>query len=337
MGSATDQASPAKASADSGPTASAAPGEGDRSTHFIFTNKVFHVPEGFFNVSKDTHEPVFNVHLGEVWGKIPFRTLRESFEIGDKSDDARLLTIVEKGLKFVKEIRPGDSIPREILDGTASWRVDDRHLNIAKGRLIVQLVSWMTGSESTITDRFQLEQVVDDPATKQRTQDAFRELAKKMGLPEDRKQEVVDKVDKLARELSYIEALRERYGHVQRIMGQLNRASKLFRNDRELAADVSRMVTLAKSPVAAFDDIFQQVDGQTSEIMAMLKTYDATVAFIRRMRDELHTSLMIWDETIEMWQGQEVDKKNDHSEVLLKRTYQFLAQNFLVSKVWRGR
>lgn len=336
MVSATDDASPSAATNGASP-ASQDSAEGDRSTHFIFTNKVFQLPEGFFNVSKDGHEPVFNVHLGEVWGKIPFKTLRESFDIDEKSEDARLLSVVEKGLKYVKEIRPGDSIPRELLDGTASWRVDDRHLNIAKGRLIIQLVSWLTGTENTVTDRFQLEQVVDDPNTKQRTQEAFREIAKKMGLPEDRRQEVVDKVDKLSRELSYIEALRERYGLIQKIMGQLNRASKLFKTDRELSSDVARMIALAKVPVAAFDDVFLQVDGQTAEIMAMLKTYDATVAFIRRMRDELHTNMMIWDEMIDLWQGQEIDKKNDHSEILLKRTYQFLAQHFLVTKVWRGR
>lgn len=329
--SATSGASPAETRSGSDAA------QADPSTHFIFTNKVFQLPGGYFNIAKDSNEPVFNVDLGDVWGRIPFKTLRDSFEIGDKSDDARLLSIVERGLRYVKEIRPGDSIPREILDGSASWRVDDRHLNIAKGRLTVQLVSWLTGSENTITDQFQLEQIVDDPATKERTQEAFRELAKKMGLPEERRQEVVDKVDKLARELSYIEALRERYGLVQRIMLQLARATKLYRKDRDLAADIARMQVLAKPPVTAFEDIFQQLDGHTGEIMAMLKAYDSTVAFIRRMRDELHVNLMVWDEIIEVWNGMEIDKENPDSEALLKRTYKFLAQHFLISKVWRGR
>jgi hypothetical protein len=309
----------------------------DRSTHFIFVSKVFQLPGGYFSMARDTGETVFNVHLGDVWGKIPFRTLRESFDIGEKTDDGRLLGIVERSLKFVKEIRPGDSIPREILDGTASWRVDERHLNIARGRITLQLVSWMTGSESTVTDRFQLEQMVEDPSIKQRAQQAFSELAKKFGIPDDRKHEVTDKVDKLARELSYIEALRERFGLVQRIMSQLGRASKLFKTDRELSSEVSRMQALAKTPMANFDDIFIQVDGQTGEILSMLKTYDATVAFIRRMRDELHTSLMVWDEIIDTWDHKEVDKTDPETEFLLKKTYQFLAKHFLISKVWRGR
>ncbi|MFV3129986.1 hypothetical protein [Niveispirillum sp. KHB5.9] len=308
--------------------------KGDTSTHFMFTSKVFQLPGGYFALSKDNNDAVFNVHLGEVWGKIPFRTLRESFQIEDKSDDARLLSIVEKGLKYVKEIRPGDSIPRELLDGSASWRVDERHLTIARGRLTLQLVSWITGREEAITDRYKLEQIVDDPLTKSRAQEAFSKLAKQFGLPEERKQEMVDKVDYLARELSYIEALRDRYGHVQKIMAKLSQAKRSFKGDGQIVSDVSRMQALAKTPVANFDDIFEQVDAQTSEVMAMLRTFDAQVAFIRRMRDELHTMLMVWDEMIDMWDGHDIDKEPE-TESRLKRTYQFLAKNFLISKVWQ--
>ncbi len=308
--------------------------KGDASTHFMFTSKVFQLPGGYFSLSKDNNDPVLNVHLGDVWGKIPFRTLRESFQIEDKSDDARLLSIVEKGLKYVKEIRPGDSIPRELLDGSASWRVDERHLTIARGRLTLQLVSWITGRESMITDRFQLEQIVEDPQTKQKAQEAFSKLAKQFGLPEERKQEMVDKVDYLARELSYIEALRDRYAQVQKIMSRLVQAKRTFKGDGQIVADVARMQALAKTPIANFDDIFDQVDAQTSEVMAMLRTFDAQVSFIRRMRDELHTSLMVWDEMIEMWDGNDIDKEPE-TESRLKRTYQFLAKNFLISKVWQ--
>jgi len=308
--------------------------QGDRSTHFVFDSKVFAMPGGYFMIAKDTGDAVFNVHLGDVWGKIPFRTLRESFNIDDKSNDGRLLNIVEKSLKFVKEIRPGDSIPREILDGSASWRVDERHRQIAKGRLTIQLVSWITGQDTNVTDRYKLEQIVEDPATKARAQEAFAKLARQFGLPEERKQEVVDKVDYLARELSYIEALRDRYSLVQKIMVKLNQANRAFKGDRQVQSDISRIQALAKNPVGMFDDIFMQVDGQTTEVMAMLKTFDASVAFIRRMRDELHTSLMLWDDIITAWDGLDVDR-NPETEGMLKKLYQFLAQHFLLTKVWQ--
>jgi hypothetical protein len=307
--------------------------EPSASTHFLFQSKVFSLPGGYFTLHEHT-EPVFSVHLGDVWGKIPFRTLRESFQIDEKSEDARLLGVVEKGLKYVKEIRPGDSIPRELLDGSASWRVEERHLNIARGRLTLQLVSWISGKEEMVTDPYELERIVEDPQTKVRVQEAFSKLAKQFGIPDDRKQEIVDKVDNLARELSYIEALRERYGHIQKMMVKLVHAKKMFRSDQQLANDIARMVALAKQPLAHFDDIFEQVAGQTAEVMAMLSTFDAQVAFIRRMRDDLHTLLMVWDEMIDMWDGNDPERDAE-TENRLKRTYQFLAKNFLISKVWQ--
>ncbi|HYC05140.1 MAG TPA: hypothetical protein VED40_17740 [Azospirillaceae bacterium] len=319
-----DKAAAAQAGGDS---------EASRSTHFVFDNKVFQVPGGYFNMAKEG-EAVFNVKLGDVWGKVNFRTLIDAFNIDPKGPDAELLAKVEKGLKFVKEIRPGDSIPREILDGTASWKVDERHLLIARGRLSVQLVSWITGNEEVVTDRNQLERAVEDPNIKNRVQQAFGELAKKFGLPEERRQEVVDKVDAMARELSYIEALRDRYGQVQRIVVQLGRINKAYKADRQITGDISRMMALFKNPVGFFDDIFEQLDGQTAEIFAMLKSYDASVAFIRRMRDELHTNLMVWDEMIVDWTALEYES-GPEVEAMLKRTYQFLAQNFLISKVWQ--
>ncbi|MDE1149658.1 MAG: hypothetical protein PW843_24165 [Azospirillaceae bacterium] len=322
---------PAAATTNSKP---AAQGEASRSTHFMFENKVFSVAGAHFSFARDSNEAVYNVELGDMWGKIPFRTLREAFGIAEDSPDAGLLGVVERSLKFVKIIRPGDSIPRELLDGTASWRVEDHHLAIARGRITVQLVSWITGKETLVTDRAQLEQLVEDPQTKQRAQQAFTELAKRFGIPEERKQEIVDKVDTVARELSYIEALRDRYAQVQRIITGLAQAGRIYKTDRQIQADLSRMMALVKQPILDFEDMFSQLDAQTGEIMAVLKSYESQIAFIRRMRDELHTRLMLWDDLITAWEG-DAAERGPELEGRLKKTYQFLAQNFLVTKVWQ--
>ncbi|MDZ5647386.1 hypothetical protein [Nitrospirillum sp. BR 11828] len=316
------------------PAAAASEAHASRSTHFLFENKVFSVPGAFFSFAHDSNEAVYNVQLGDVWGKIAFRTLREAFGIDDNSADAVLLGVVERSLKYVKTIRPGDSIPRELLDGTASWRVEDSHLQIARGRITVQLVSWITGKETLVTDRGQLEQVVEDPQTKQRAQQAFSELARRFGIPEERKQEIVDKVESIARELSYIEALRDRYHKVQQIITSMGQAGRIYKTDRQLQSDLSRMMALVKQPILDFEDIFGQLDAQTGEIMAVLKSYDSQVSFIRRMRDELHTRLMLWDDVIYAWDGEPVER-GPELEARLKKTYHFLAQHFLVTKVWQ--
>jgi len=321
-------------SSESAPADPALDGAGDRSTHFIFSSRVFNLPGGFFAVAKDTGDPVFHVHLGDVWGKIPIRKLKESFEIDEASGDGNLLLIVEKGLKYVREIRPGDSIPRELLDGSASWRVEERHLQIAKGRLTHQLVCWISGQDQAVVDRNQLAAILEDPEIRQRAQEAFAALATQFGLPEERKDEVVTKVDQLARELSYIEALRDRQGQVQQIFVKLAQIGRIYKGDRQFQSDLSRMNVLAKQPLANFNYLFSRIDAQAKDVMAMLKNFADEVAFIRRTRDDLHTSLMLWDEMIEAWQEQDTDRGAE-MEFLVKRTYQFLAQHFLVSKVWQ--
>ncbi|MEA1676941.1 hypothetical protein [Nitrospirillum sp. BR 11163] len=128
--------------------------------------------------------------------------------------------------------------------------------------------------------------------------------------------------------------MRDRYGQVQQIIAGLSQAGRIYKTDRQLQADLTRMMALVKQPILDFEDIFGQLDAQTSEIMAVLKSYDSQVAFIRRMRDELHTRLMLWDDLIYAWDGEPMER-GPELEARLKKTYQFLAQHFLVTKVWQ--
>ncbi|CAK0773131.1 hypothetical protein WCLP8_4980003 [uncultured Gammaproteobacteria bacterium] len=245
-----------------------------------------------------------------------------------------MLRIVESSLKFVKVIRPGESIPRELLDGSASWSVEDRHRAIARGRLAFQITSWITGNEIVISDLAQLEQIVEDPKTKERVLEAFAVLAERLGLPPERKQEVADRIDAFGHELSYIEALRERYGMVKNILAKIGDLQRIYRSDRSVVEEIVQMRKLFAKPIAQFENVFLQVDGQTGEILALLKKYDAQVGFTRKMRDNLHTTLMDWDDMITKWEALEVGRSGE-AESLLKATYRFLAQRFLNTTVWK--
>ena len=108
--------------------------------------------------------------------------LRTEFDLSPETGDGKLLGIVEKALRYVREIKPNDSIPHELLDGTASWTVEEKHRTIARNRLTIQLVSWLTGGETLVVDLTQLEQIADDPKTKTRVQEAFTKAAEKLGL-----------------------------------------------------------------------------------------------------------------------------------------------------------
>ena len=301
---------------------------------FDFEHKVFSIEGGYFAMSADKTQAVYFVPLGATFGAVPLATLRTTFEIADESYDDRLLGIVEAALRFVKVIRPGESIPRELLDGTASWQVSEEHRALARNRLLVQLASWGSGHEIVISDAAQIEQIVEDPTTKQRVTDAYVKLTQLLGMPPERQKEIETRVGSFAHELAYIEALRDRFGAVRSILEKIERLRNAYRLDRTFSAEIMQMLKLFRTPVMEFQNIFDQVDAQSGEILALIKNLDSQIAFTRRMRDELHMRVMDWDEMIEKWDGIQVERSN-FNENMVKTTYRFLAQRYLKTNVWK--
>jgi hypothetical protein len=305
----------------------------DRSTHFAFTHKVFTVNGALFHLSQ-TEEPLFRVELGDLKCGIAVPSLRNEFGIKADSEDGKLLALIEKALRFVKEIRPGDSIPKELLDGSCSWTIEDRHRKLAHNRMTVQLVSWLSGGEADVADATKLEQLANDAETKQRVQKAFAEAAEKIGLGRDRASEVIDRFETLSRELAYIEALRERFRHVRLIMVKLAEMSQVYKQERALMEELVRVQTLMRNPDGELQNDFALVDAHTCEIVNMLKKIDMQLAFIRSSRDDLHYKLMKWDDLIDKWESTKVEK-GETIESLMRATYRFVAQHYPMRSNWQ--
>lgn len=318
------------------PVAEAAPSSPPRDTHFDFEHKVFTISGAFFALDQGNKQPVLNITLGDLKASLSFKTLKESFDIPEGGHDSKLLGVVEKGLAYVKQIRPGEKIPGELLDGSASWSVEPRHLMIAKGRITVQLVSWITGSEMIVVDLEELEQVVEDPQTKTRLKAAYTQIAENLGIIDNAEQYINDRIDDLSQELSYIEALRDRFKHIQAISDNLTRIGQLYRTDRLLNSEISRMQGMLKKPLRQYDSIFEQADAQTGEIVGALKSFDTTVAFVRKTRDDLRMRLMEWEELLQAWDGVPIER-SQAVEQLQKQTYRFLASRYIETKVWERK
>lgn len=335
----TDEAADSKPPgqlAETQPASSEAAAAPMRDTHFDFEHKVFKISGAFFSTDPADKKPVLNITLGDLKAALSFTTLRESFDMPEDGHDAKLLDVVIKGLKYVKIIMPGEQIPGELLDGRASWQVEDKHRLIARGRITVQLVSWVTGSEMIVVEASELEQIVEDPGTKDRLKTAFNEIAKKLGITENAENVITDMVGNLTQELSYIEALRDRFLHIREIANNLTRASQIYRSDRALVNEIARMQGLIKKPLQNYDSIFEQADAQTGEIVGALKSFDTTVHFIRKTRDDLRARLLDWEELLALWADTPVDK-SQKLEQTLKATYRYLATNFIETKVWERK
>jgi hypothetical protein len=265
---------------------------------------------------------------------IAIGALRQEFGVAEDSSDGRLLDIVAKSLKFVQEIRPNDSIPQEILDGTASWSVQDRHRHAAHARVKIQLATLMTGREDQVIDPDQIEMLADDPKIKKRVQQAFSLVAKKLGLKPEQKQEVINKIEQLGHELSFIEGLRERFESITDIPPKIERLIKFYGNQTTTREDLDRVKVLLRGAIEDIETIFDIVDAQTCEIMTVLRSFDVHISHIRDARDDLHRRFMDWDDVIDPWQAEECRERSTAVEQMVKESYRLLAQRFTETQAW---
>lgn len=289
--------------------------------------------DAFFQKSEQSGEVVLTIRFAKNHYSLPFRGILREFKIAEDSADARMLDQVTKALKYVKGLRLGDPLPKEILTREASWELSERHLKIAYQRVSVQLVNWMTGGQDVVTDPEELLQLADDPQIKKTVNKAFGEAAEKLGLGRDHKEEVINHVETLAHELAYIEALRDRFRHVVKMETKIQDLRRLYGRERSVLEIADQVARLGERAVADFQEAFLEVDAQTGEILSVLRNLDSQIAFIRDKRDDIHAKLMAWDDVLTEWDKVEIKMSTDKPD-LLRRAYQFLAPRYMAVKEW---
>jgi hypothetical protein len=304
--------------------------EVDRSTHFLFEHRVFTLKGARFALTEDGSTPAFHVELGTLVASLPMGTLRAEFSIDRDSPDGVLLAIVEKSLRFVKEIRPGDSIPRELLDGTASWSVEERHRIRAKAHLWARAI-WT--DETMGADDSVLEAFVARPETITKLDAAAKEIANKLGY-EMTGESVLARIDDLARELAYIEALQERCGEVLNIVPKVNQLARVYRSDRAIIDEMSRIRTLMLKPIELYNGIFGRLSKHQENIQEAIGHFHERVEFIREQRDDVHQSLMMWDPILAGWKAIEMTRCTE-TETKITELYRFIARHYLTSQSWQ--
>ncbi len=311
-----------------------APRKAAPARRFDFAHKVFQIEHGVFQLDSQTEEPVYTVDMGDLRANLTFNSVRTAFGIGPADPDSKLLDEVAKALAFVRTIRPGDAIPSELLDGTASWRIEDHHRAAARGRISVGLVAWMSGRGSAQQmSMLELAKMAEDPETKSRVQQAFGKLADELGLPADRRGDVVKQIDRLVDELAYVEALRERVGRARRILDTLKRLRAVYKRERGLHDEIERTVALSEPPVHKLEMQIAEVDAQTGETANALRTLPRQIAFIREVRDRLHSQMMKWDDLLEAWHGMTAEHST-RVQKLVRDTYRFVARHFPAESEW---
>jgi len=306
--------------------------EVDRSTHFLFGHKVFQLKGARFALTDDGTEPALHVELGTLHAALRLPVLYSEFGIDPASPDGRLLAIVARSLRIVKEIRPGDSIPREILDGTASWSVEDRHRLRAQGCFWVKAIAKADaplGADET------LRQFIDAPDTQTRLLKVAEEFAERLDLRPRGAEIVIMRIDKLAREFAYIEALREQCGFVAAIAGKVSQLLRAYRGDRAICEELARVQVLLRRPIEEFGAIFAELDGLCADVERLVKHIDDRIEIIRNRRDDLHSTLMQWEPILAPWKTLE-PARGAPAEAAISELYRFMARHYIRRRSWSG-
>jgi len=304
------------------------------STVFDFKHAAFTLKTCVFRLDPQTSVPVMIVSLDSLNASIPVSKLKQSFGIDEGSHDEKLVQLLAKALKYVKEIRPGDSIPSEVLDGKASWLVDPKYLAVSRAKVTMQLIAWMQGraydphaSEAALA-------MADDPDTKKRVQEAFGAIAEKLGYSHDRRSEVVDLVEGLCRELSYIEALRDQLsGAERRLLATVKSLQGVYGREASVMDSLMRIQSILAKPIKDFGAVLEEVDAGLVEILPTLKLYPQRVQFIREKRDRLRERYLLWEEVLEMWNNVPLEQCAEASYAI-QETYRFAASRFPQGQKW---
>lgn len=304
--------------------------------------EVVELEHKFFNVFTDPHfrnapppreQPMLCATLGDQEVLLPIGGIIRELALADGDPLRVMLETIAKSLRFVSALQPGDPIPAEVRTGEASWEAAEKHMEIARQRLTMQLVTWVSGREEMITDPAELHQLFEDPETRQKVSDAFSEAAQRLGLAD--KDEVANMVESFAVELSYVEALRERFAGIKSLFEKILTLRKSYRDRNSIIDEIEPVVRLMKKPVGDFQTNFDLIDAQTGEIMTVLSKLDAQREYVRDLRNDLYVRFEAWQEIVDAWRDVDPLYPQDFNiGNALRDLYRFLAQRYMEADEW---
>jgi len=308
--------------------------DAESETTVNFEHKFFKSFEDLYFRLTDSGEPVAVVTLAKNnEAVLVFDGIRKEFGVAKESHDDVMLDKVAKSLDFVNGIRLGDDFPSEIATGEPSWTPSERHFLIAKQRLTLQLVTWMTGDEHIFTTVEDLMMLANDPQTKKNINLAFAEAAEELGLGRDHRDEVILQIEALAKQLAYVEAMRDIFNDIKKIDEKIQGLRSLFGTDRSMFDTVDQVARLSQRCIGKFSEQFDTIDAQTGEVMAMLKNISNQLDYIHKCRDELYKRLHPWEEFIRKWKTVYI-VKSEENVARIREIYQFLAPRFMKVNDW---
>ncbi len=299
--------------------------------HQVFSS----LGEVHFRLSSTDGLPMMALRLGEREAQFPLESLRREYAIGKDSADGRMLDLIGSALDFVSSLQPGDKLPSEVRTGEASWKPSASHLRLVTARLRLDLCAWLEPDgrwAKVARDDESLQRAAINTILRDEAEAAAGQAAMTLGIGSGA--DVTRMIEGLARELAYIEALRERL--LSRVADLCRRVAGLMRDRGRMGTsfdNLSQVHRLLGIAVRQILQRFEDVDTQTAGIENMLRNLDAQRGFIRSNRDWLYRSQRAWEPILDRWTR---TSNVDDTGPLLTETYQFLAPRFMPTTAWRA-
>lgn len=291
--------------------------------------------DGYFHLDLADCKPVYVINLGDQGGIISLQSIKQELRLGDYGADEAMLNAVCGALKFVDEIRVGDSLPSEIINGEASWEPEAHHRTIADRRVVAAMVKWSEGLDGPISELNDLQRFTKEHVNQDKIAQALRRLDETVGSESRGLLRIQPVLKRLAKELSYIEAQRETVERIRRIGRILEHIRRVGGGQASDTHEVTAVLRLYKYMMGIFDEELASVDDQVAQFLAAVSANETLFEHIRQVRNELRCQLMAWEEPLSHWQG--VTRKNiDSAEVASKISdlYRFLAPLYAPIDEW---
>ncbi len=292
--------------------------------------------EVLFRPAEADGAPSLVMPLGRSTAALPLRSLQAELGIQSDSPDGRMMALIARSLDFVADLRLGDALPVEVLDGAASWQPSALHQQLAASRLKLQVISQLGVDAPVDWSRTEPRTVLAaaaGPGMRLRLQAAYIDVAARLGFPDAAA--AARLAEDAAYELGFVEALRDRL--LRRVLRLMERVRHLGTgvaqnlSGLELLSRVKRLTSIAIGKISAH---FAELDSQAAVALDMLRELDTRRIVIRQHRDWLYCSLRGWEPILAAWEAAGIDW-SDGTWPLLGRTYRFLAPRFMPMQEWQ--
>ncbi len=299
---------------------------------FVFTAKVFRIADAYFARENGTGAAAFHLPLGGLSACLPLASLREEFAIDPDSDDGKLLCRVEQALRHVQQVRHGDSLPQEIIDGTASWKYAPQHLLIARGRLWYALLAWAGLETQKEPQQSCLVSYAASDAVRAHRQAVLARLLDSPGKDKFTTEQIEKMLEAIAREYAFIEALLAHFRDIFELRRRFASAGQSYNGTADGVAEYGRIVALCQEPLRQVQNNFKTAKTLIEDPPSLIQANRDAIDALRQVRDELHHEAEKWQHLVDQWRQDPADEQGWVER--RRETYRFLAQNWARGENW---